>query len=67
MTERKHFYRTEVHQVQDALLADDDDVNGAIALGAACAVMQTTAARCGMFTKDSYDEKPVRWTPLGRV
>ena len=27
-----------------------------------CAVMQTTAARCGMFTKDSYDEKSVRWS-----
>ena len=62
VTERKHFYRTEVHQVQDALLAEDDDVNGAIALGAACAVMQTTTARCGMFTKDSYDEKSVRWS-----
>ena len=52
VTERKHFYRTEVYQVQDALLAEEEDVNGAIALGAAAALimalMQTTAARCGM-------------------
>ena len=62
VTERKHFYRTEVHQVQDALLVEEEDVNGAIALGAACALMQTTAARCGMFTKDNYDDKSVRWS-----
>jgi hypothetical protein len=29
-------------------------MNAAIALGAACAIMQTTAARCGMLTKDEY-------------
>ena len=62
VTERKHFYRTEVHQIQDALLAEEEDVNGAIALGAACALMQTTAARCGMLTKDAYDAKSVRWS-----
>ena len=65
VTERKHFYRTEVHQVQDRLLACceyDEDVNVAIALGAACALMQTTAARCGMLTKDAYDAKSVRWS-----
>ena len=38
------------------------DVNGAIALGAANAVMQTTAARCGMLTKDNYDDRSVRWS-----
>ena len=62
VTERKHFYRTEIHQIQDALLAEAEDVNGAIALGAACALMQTTAARCGMLTKDNYDAKSVRWS-----
>ena len=61
MTTRKHFYKTEVYQIQDALLAEEADVNGAIALGAACAIMQTTAARCGMLTKDNYDDKSVRW------
>ena len=66
VTERKHFYRTarSTRKVQDVLLATDDsmeDVNGAFVLGAACAVMQTTAARCGMLTKDSYDGKSVRW------
>ena len=45
VTERKHFFPTEVYQVQGALLAEEDDVNGTIALGAACALMQTTAAR----------------------
>ena len=40
VTERKHFYRTEVYQVQDALLAETEEVNAAIALGAACAIMQ---------------------------
>ena len=50
VTQRKHFYRTEVHQIQDSLLAEEENVNAAIALGAACAIMQTTAARCGMLT-----------------
>ena len=62
VTERKHFYRTEVHQIQDVLLAEKEDVNGAIALGAASVLMQTTAARCGMLTKDAYDAKSVRWS-----
>ena len=65
VTERKHFYRTEVYQIQDALLAmcgSRAQVNGAIALGAVCALMQTTAARCGMLTKDNYDDKSVRWS-----
>ena len=53
VTERKHFYRTEVHQIQDDQLAEEKDVTGAIALGAADALMQTTAARCGMFSKDA--------------
>ena len=61
VTERKHFYRTEVHQVQDVLLAEEEDINGAIALGAALAIMQTTAARCGMLTKDNYDAQSVMW------
>ena len=58
VTVRKHFYRTEVYQVQDCLLACDEkvmDVNSAVALGGAAAVMQTTGARCGMLTTDSYD------------
>ena len=59
VTERKHFYRTEIYQIQDALLAEEDDVNGAIVLGAAAAIMQTTAARCGMLTKDAYDAKTI--------
>ena len=62
VTERKHFYRTEVYQVQDRLLAETVDVNNAIVLGAALAVMQTTAARSGMLTKDHYDAKSVRWS-----
>ena len=37
-------------------------MNAAIALGAACAIMQTTAARCGMLTKDEYDDTSVRWS-----
>ena len=44
VTERKHFYRTEVHQIQDVLLAEKEDPNGAIALGAACALMQVSPA-----------------------
>ena len=44
VTKRKHFYRTEVHQIQDVLLAEKEDPNGAIALGAACALMQVSPA-----------------------
>ena len=64
MTERKHFYKTEVHQVQDRLLACDEfgmDVNSAIALGGAAAIMQTTGARSGMLTVDSYDADSAIW------
>ena len=46
-TTRKHFYKTEVEQVQDVLLGETVKVNLAIALGAAAAIMQTTAARSG--------------------
>ena len=56
VTERKHFYRTEVHQIQDVLLCEKESVNKAIALGAAFGIMQTTAARSGMFTIDEYDK-----------
>ena len=71
VTVRKHFYRTEVYQVQDCLLACDEkvmDVNSAVALGGAAAIMQTTGARCGMLTTDSYDADSVIWcTVLLRV
>ena len=58
---RKHFYRTEVYQVQDVLLKEKVRVNFAIVLGAATAVLQATAARSGMFTRDEYDEKSAFW------
>ena len=46
VTERKHFYRTEVYQVQDALLAEKGDVNGAITLGADPRRRNTPALGC---------------------
>ena len=58
---RKHFYRTEVFQVQDVLLKEKGRVNWAIVLGAATALLQATAARSGMFTKDEYDKKSAFW------
>ena len=57
VSSRKHFYRTEVYQVQDVLLKEKVRVNFAIVLGAATAFLQATAARSGMFTKDEYDKK----------
>ena len=48
---RKHFYKTEVYQVQDVLLAETKDVNAAVVLGAAAAIMQSTGARCGMLRR----------------
>lgn len=54
-TERKHFYQTEISQIQDDLLTEKEDVNAAIAL------MQTTAARCGRADEGcTYDDEPVR-------
>jgi hypothetical protein len=58
---RKHFYRTEVFQIQDMLLKEKAKVNWAIVLGAATALLQATAARSGMFTKDEYDKKSAFW------
>ena len=58
---RKHFYRTEVYQVQDMLLKEKEQVNFAIVLGAAAAFLQATAARSGMFTTDEYDKKSAFW------
>ena len=57
---RKHFYKAEGYQVQDVLLAETKDVNAAVVLGAAAAIMQSTGARCGMLTKDAYDDESVR-------
>ena len=48
---RKHFYRTEVYQVQDVLLKEKVRVNFAIVLGAATAFLQATAARSGMLLR----------------
>ena len=61
MSSRKHFYRTEVYQVQDVLLKEKVSVNFAIVLGAATAFLQATAARSGMFTKDEYDKRSAFW------
>ena len=61
MSSRKHFYRTEVYQVQDVLLKEKVRVNFAIVLGAATAFLQATAARSGMFTKDEYDKRSAFW------
>ena len=36
-------------------------MNWAIVLGAAAALLQSTAARSGMFTKDEYDKKSKYW------
>jgi len=58
---RKHFYRTEVFQIQDVLLKEKASVNCTIVLGAATAFLQATAARSGMFTKDEYDKKSAFW------
>ena len=43
VSQRKHFYRTEVFQIQDLLLEESEKVNWAIVVGAAAAVLQTTA------------------------
>ena len=61
VSSRKHFYRTEVYQVQDVLLKEKVRVNFAIVLGAATAFLQATAARSGMFTKDEYDKRSAFW------
>jgi hypothetical protein len=61
VTERKHFYRTEVHQLQDWCLRQDQTANSAAVLDTGLAIVQTTAARPAMFTKDRWDKKSARW------
>ena len=58
---RKHAYRTEVFQLQDHFIREKRDVNRALVGHAAVAIMQSTAARVGMFTKTRHDGKTVRW------
>ena len=60
VTSRKHFFKTEVYQVQDAIL-QEERVNWAIVLGAALALLQSTAARSGMLTTDSFDSGSHFW------
>eukprot|EP00316_Scyphosphaera_apsteinii_P005056 CAMPEP_0119339682 /NCGR_PEP_ID=MMETSP1333-20130426/98802_1 /TAXON_ID=418940 /ORGANISM="Scyphosphaera apsteinii, Strain RCC1455" /LENGTH=283 /DNA_ID=CAMNT_0007351261 /DNA_START=116 /DNA_END=963 /DNA_ORIENTATION=+ len=61
-TQRKNFYTTEVHQLQDWCLQQQEAANSAALLDAALAIVQTTAARPGMFTKDCWDGKSARWS-----
>ena len=61
VTQRKNFYRTEVHQLQDWCL-EQQNVNSAMLLDAGMAIVQTTAARPGMFAKDRWDKKCARWS-----
>ena len=58
---RKHAYRTEVFQIQDYFIKEKRHVNQALVGHAAVAIMQSTAARVGMFTKTRHDGKTVRW------
>ena len=58
---RKHCYRTEMFQLQDACIAEKDNVNEALIMHAALAIMQSTAARVGMFTKTRHDGACIRW------
>ena len=46
---------------QDLCLAEKEKVNAAMLLDVACGIVQTTAARPGMMTKDRFDEKSLRW------
>ena len=57
VTERKHFYKTEVHLLQDLWLSETEAPNAALVASAAAAIAQTTAARAGMLTKDQWDKK----------
>jgi len=61
---RKHFYRTEMQQLQDLLISEGVSVNQALIFHAALAVMQSTAARVGMLTKTRHDEQSVHPSPF---
>jgi hypothetical protein len=58
---RAHCYRTEMFQLQDACIGEKENVNEALIAHAAIAIMQSTAARVGMFTKTRHDGTSVRW------
>ena len=42
-------------------MAETEDINEALIAHAAVPLMQSTAARVGMFTKTRHDGKSVRW------
>ena len=46
---------------QDLCFKDKEKVNGAMLLDVSLGIIQTTAARPGMMTKDSFDMQSVRW------
>ena len=48
-------------QMQDLLISETANINEALIAHAAIAVMQSTAARVGMFTKTRHDFKSARW------
>ena len=51
---RKHCYRTEMFQLQDACIAEKENVNEALITHAALMVMQSTAARVGMLSTTGH-------------
>ena len=59
--QRQHVHRTEMFQMQDLLISETANINEALIAHAAIAVMQSTAARVGMFTKTRHDFKSARW------
>ena len=54
---RKHAYRTEVFQIQDHFINEKKHVNQALIGHAAVAIIQSTAARVGMFAKFFFSKK----------
>ena len=60
--QRDHVYRTEVFQLQDLCIGEKEDINRALVLHSAIGLIQSTAARVGMFTKTRHDAKTARWS-----
>ena len=58
---REHFYRTEIHQVQDVFVAERERVNWALLSDQVVSIIQSSAARIGMICKDASDKDCLRW------